>query len=80
MRLSEFLEAWVQLVFTGEGNRVVPKGIRFQDRLPQQDVTELKMHHKVAAAPSQPHPWGELKRLTAGGSPDRRLELAARLC
>ena len=25
MRLSEFLEAWVQLVFAGEGNRVVPK-------------------------------------------------------
>jgi hypothetical protein len=24
MRLSEFLEAWVQLVFAGEGNRVVP--------------------------------------------------------
>jgi hypothetical protein len=34
----------------------------------------------VAAAPSQPRPWGELKRLTAGGSLDRCLELAARLC
>ena len=54
MRLSEFLEAWVQLVLQ-EGNRVVPNENPIRsDRIPQQGVTELKTHHKVAAAPSQP--------------------------
>ena len=82
MRLSEFLEAWVQLVFAGEGNRVVPrrKFESVQDRLPQQGVTELKKHHKVAAPPRNLGSVGHLKRLTAGGSSDRYLELAARLC
>lgn len=50
MRLSAFLEAWVQLVLQ-EGNRVVPKAGLF---VQQQGVTELKTHHKVAEAPPQP--------------------------
>lgn len=39
MRLSAFLEAWVQLILQ-EGNRVVPK---MGTQVPQQGVTELKM-------------------------------------
>ncbi len=50
MRLSAFLEAWVQLVFAGEGTGSCP--IRERSTfVPQQGVTELKTHHKVAAAP-----------------------------
>ena len=49
MRLCVFLEAWVQLVLQ-EGNRVVPGGIR-PIGIPQQGVTELITHHKVAAVP-----------------------------
>ena len=63
MRLSEFLEAWVQLVLTGEGEpgRARRKFESVQDRLPQQGVTELKKHHKVAASPSQPRQGGRFE-------------------
>ncbi len=42
MRLSAFLEAWVQLVLQ-VGNRVVPKWeLKVETFVPQQGVTELK--------------------------------------
>ena len=41
-------------------------------------ASPLIMHHKVAAAPSQPWRDGRLKRLTAGRPLARHLELAAR--
>jgi hypothetical protein len=64
MRLSAFLEAWVQLVFAGgEPGRAQGNSIR----IPQQGVTELITHHKVAAAPSQPQRHGQLPRLTTMG-------------
>jgi hypothetical protein len=53
--------------FTGEGNRVVPKGNSIRDRIPQQGVTELKIHHKVAAAPSQPRPCGLIEAVNGRG-------------
>ena len=71
MRLSAFLEAWVQLDLK-EGNRAVPKG-EFGTEFVE-GVTELRTHHKVAEAPSQPQRYGELKRLKQG------LELVPGLC
>ncbi|MCW2359037.1 hypothetical protein M2239_007211 [Bradyrhizobium elkanii] len=68
MRLSAFLEAWVQLVLQ-EGNRVVPNGEpKVEAFVPQQGVTGLKTHHKVAEAPPQPSPSGR-KRRTVGAKP-----------
>ena len=61
MRLSVFLEAWVQLVFRREPDRA--HGVR--DRIPREGVTELIKHHKVAAAPSQPWRGGPIE--AAGG-------------
>jgi hypothetical protein len=68
MRLSAFLEAWVQLVLQ-EGNRVVPKAnsARIRVRIPQQGVTELIKHHKVAAAPSQPQRGGPIEAVNGRG-------------
>ena len=54
--------------FAGEGNRVVPRGNSIRDRVPRQGVTELKMHHKVAAAPSQPRPCGRIEAVNARGN------------
>src|ERR1700730_2110477 len=51
MRLSAFLEAWVQLVGRRELDRA-QGGVRY--RIPRRGVTELIKHHKVAAASSQP--------------------------
>ena len=77
MRLSAFLEAWVQLVLQ-EGNRVVPKA---GAEVPQQGVTELKSHHKVADVPPQPWAAGGLKRLMAARPMQgRSLEVKADLC
>lgn len=76
MRLSAFLEAWVQLVLQ-EGNRVVPKWeLKVETFVPQQGVTELKTHHKVAEAPPQPWVRG---RIEAGLRRYRALEVATRL-
>src|SRR3954471_13975296 len=49
--------------FTGEGEpgRARRKFESVQDRLPQQGVTELKKHHKVAAPPSQPRRRGRFE-------------------
>ena len=69
MRLSEFLEAWVQLVFAGEGEpgRAQRNFDSVQDRLSQQGVTELKTHHKVAAPPSQPRQRGPFEAVNGLG-------------
>jgi hypothetical protein len=42
----------------GEPGRAQRKFDSAQDRIPQQGVTELITHHKVAAAPSQPQRCG----------------------
>lgn len=77
MRLSAFLEAWVQLVLQ-EGNRVVPKA---ETEVPQQGVTELKSHHKVVAVRPQPGAADGLKRLiVARPMQGRSLEVKAHLC
>ncbi|MGY3690039.1 hypothetical protein ACVIGA_000119 [Bradyrhizobium sp. USDA 3240] len=76
MRLSAFLEAWVQLVLQ-EGNRVVPKSDqKWGLFVRQQGVTELKTLIKWLVSPRN------LER--AGGSVARQarsrtLEVAARL-
>ncbi|QOZ34235.1 hypothetical protein XH92_23350 [Bradyrhizobium sp. CCBAU 53421] len=76
MRLSAFLEAWVQLVLQ-VGNRFVPKREqRSRPFVQQQGVTELKTLIKWLVSP------GNLGR--AGGSVARwtrrrALEVAARL-
>src|SRR4051795_619265 len=46
-----------------EGNRVVPdeNSARFRVRIPQQGITELITHHKVAAARSQPWRGGPIE-------------------
>ena len=77
MRLSAFLEAWVQLVLQ-EGNRVVPKGNSI--RIPQQGVTELITHHKVAAARSQPWRGGPIEAVNSSGSQIAYLVLMRGLC
>jgi hypothetical protein len=64
-------------LFAG-GNRVAPKEIR--DRIPQEGVTELITHHKVAAAPSQPWRRGPIKAVNAAAIATAYLELAAGLC
>ncbi len=81
MRLSAFLEAWVQLVLQ-EGNRVVPKwGAQVEADVPQQGVTELKSHHKVTAVPPQPWARGRIEAVNRRAAGARRsLEVRHSLC
>jgi hypothetical protein len=81
MRLSVFLEAWVQLILQ-EGNRVVPKenSIRVRIRIPQRGITELIKHHKVATAPSQPQRGPTIEAVNGHGMANRHLEQAAGVC
>jgi hypothetical protein len=84
MRLFAFLEAWVQLVF------VRREPVRAQDGFLQDEfliefrkrgVAELRKHHKVAAARSQPRQSGRIEAVTALSKlNDRYLELAYGLC
>ncbi len=77
MRLSAFLEAWVQLVCRREPGRAQGEfGIEFRE----QGVTGLIKHHKVAAAASQPWRGGPIEAVNGRFNWDRSLELAATLC
>jgi len=67
MRLSAFLEAWVQLVLK-EGNGPTRKANSITEFV--KGVTALGPHHKVAEAPSQPQRYGELKRSIQGSGTD----------
>lgn len=76
MRLSAFLEAWVQLVLQ-EGNRVVPTWeLKVETFVPQQGVTELKTLIKWLVSPRN---LGRAGGSVARQARSRTLEVAARL-
>ncbi|HAQ83872.1 MAG: hypothetical protein CFE30_06805 [Bradyrhizobium sp. PARBB1] len=76
MRLSAFLEAWVQLVLQ-EGNRIVPKWDQKSGLLVrQQGVTELK---RLIKWPKPPRNLGRAGASVARQARSRALEVAARL-
>ena len=76
MRLSAFLEAWVQLVLQ-EGNRVVPTWeLKVETFVPQQGVTELKTLIKWLVSPRN---LGRAGGSVARQARSRALEVAARL-
>src|SRR2546430_5490846 len=52
----------------GEPGRTRRKFDSVQDRLPQQGVTELKTHHKVAGPPSQPRQRGPFEAVNRLGT------------
>ncbi len=76
MRLSAFLEAWVQLVLQ-EGNRIVPKWDQKSGLfVRQQGVTELKTLIKWLVSPRN---LGRAGGSVARQARSRALEVAARL-
>ena len=72
MRPYVFLEAGPTCLQQGTGSRL--------ERMPQKGVTELRKHHKVAAARSQPWRGGPIEAVDGSGSQTRYLVLVGGLC